>query len=229
MKVDLPPSLTHLEPRLPTPALHLPPVIDQKDPAEATRFLTHYYCSGKFIGGRWDAFDPSGTRIADADRFTGDDVASTALLNTPMDGSAVEQLLVTRRDEFTELLRAAGPDRDFIDVDPDPQGEDMRPVFTLYEALKSLPDVGPTTASKLLARKRPNLFAIIDSALLNTVFRETRKDTYIGRQRLHEVLAGNDGATWKRLLSYRQAAGLGDEVSALRVFDVLAWMTAKGY
>ncbi|MDO4239556.1 DUF6308 family protein [Micrococcus sp.] len=214
---------------MPTPALHLPPVIAGEDFPEATRLLTRYYGSGEFIGGRWDAFDPSGTRTADADRFTGDDVASTALLNTPLDGSAVEQLLLTRRDEFTELLQAAGPDRDFIEVDPDPQGGDMKPVFALYEALKTLPDVGPTIASKLLARKRPNLFAIVDSVLLDAVFRQTRTDTHIGRQLLHEELAAEGRAVWQRLLAYREAAGLGDEVSALRVFDVLAWMTAKGY
>ncbi|WP_368669072.1 DUF6308 family protein, partial [Micrococcus sp. GbtcB5] len=67
--------------------------------------------------------------------------------------------------------------------------------------------MGPPIASKLLARKRPRLFPIIDVDLRQTVSRETLRDGYRGRQMLHEALAAEDKTLWKRRLgSYRSAA-----------------------
>lgn len=211
------------------PQLHLPRTVFSDQTERAVHLLGHYFTSRTFIGSQWDGFDPSGTRAASANVFTSDDVASAALLNTPMPGRAVVHLLITQSERFSELLRAVGPDRDFIDVDPDPSGPDMAPVYELYEALKALPKIGPTIASKLVARKRPRLFPIIDAELRQTVFFETRQDTHTGRQLLHAEFSAQDRTLWKRLASYHSAASLPAEVSMLRVFDVLAWMEAKAY
>ena len=99
----------------------------------------------------------------------------------------------------------------------------------MREALKTLPKIGPTIASKLVARKRPRLFPIIDSDLRRTVFHETRKDGYVGRALLHAEFSAQERTIWQRLESYRCAAALPAEVTTLRVFDVLAWMEAKAY
>ena len=211
------------------PQLHLPRTVVSDQTERAVDLLGHYFTPCKFIGSQWDGFDPSGTRAASANMFTSDDVASAALLNTPVPGRAVVHLLITQRERFSELLRTVGPDRDFIDVDPDPSGKDMAPVYELYEALKTLPKIGPTIASKLVARKRPRLFPIIDAALRQTVFHGTRQDTHRGRQLLHAEFSVQDRTLWKRLASYHSAASLPAEVSVLRVFDVLAWMEANGY
>ena len=211
------------------PPLHLLRTVGSDQTERAVDLLGHYFTSGKFIGGRWNGFDPSGTRAESANVFTSDDVASAALLNTPVPGPAVVHLLVTQREHFAGLLEAVGPDRDFIDVDPDPSGKDMAPVYELYEALKTLPKIGPTIASKLVARKRPQLFPIIDAELRQTVFYETRQDTHRGRQLLHAEFSAQDRTLWKRLASYHSAASLPAEVSMLRVFDVLAWMEAKAH
>ena len=211
------------------PQLHLPRTVVSDQTERAVDLLGHYFTPCKFIGSRWDGFDPSGTRAASANVFTSDDVASAALLNTPVPGHAVVHLLITQRERFAGLLEAVGPDRDFIDVDPDPSGKDMAPVYELYEALKTLPKIGPTIASKLVARKRPRLFPIIDAELRQTVFYETRQDSYTGRELLHAAFSAQDRTLWKRLASYHSAASLPAEVSMLRVFDVLAWMEAKAY
>ncbi|WP_248122524.1 DUF6308 family protein [Micrococcus lacusdianchii] len=211
------------------PQLHLPRTVVSDQTERAVDLLGHYFTPCKFIGSRWDGFDPSGTRAASANVFTSDDVASAALLNTPVPGHAVVHLLITQRERFAGLLEAVGPDRDFIDVDPDPSGKDMAPVYELYEALEGLADVGPTIASKLLARKRPRLFPIIDSDLRRTVFHETRKDGYVGRALLHAEFSAQERTIWQHLESYRCAAALPAEVTTLRVFDVLAWMEAKAY
>ena len=211
------------------PQLHLPRTVASDQTERAVDLLQLYFKSRKFIGSQWDGFDPSGRRAASANVFTSDDVASAALLNTPVPGRAVVHLLITQSERFSKLLRTVGPDRDFSDVDPDPSGKDMAPVYELYEALKTLPKIGPTIASKLVARKRPRLFPIIDAELRQTVFHETRKDGYVGRALLHAEFSAQERTIWQRLESYRCAAALPAEVTTLRVFDVLAWMEAKAY
>nr|EJI95798.1 integrase, catalytic region [Rhodococcus sp. JVH1] len=54
----------------------------------------------------------------------------------------------------------------------------------------------------------------------------------LGTERAHlnpvrEALRADDAALHRRLLSIRKEAGLPEEISALRVFDVIAWMDGK--
>ncbi|RYE38605.1 MAG: hypothetical protein EOP24_46555 [Hyphomicrobiales bacterium] len=54
----------------------------------------------------------------------------------------------------------------------------------------------------------------------------------LGTDRAHvnpvrEALRADDGALHRRLLSIREEAGLPEEISALRVFDVIVWMDGK--
>ncbi|KXF53529.1 hypothetical protein AXA44_44265 [Rhodococcus sp. SC4] len=54
----------------------------------------------------------------------------------------------------------------------------------------------------------------------------------LGTERSHlnpvrEALRADDGALHHRLLSIREEAGLPDEISALRVFDVIEWMDGE--
>lgn len=80
-------------------------------------------------------------------------------------------------------------------------------------------------ATKLIARKRPpRLYPIWDSVV----------GAVLGTERSHlnpvrEARRADDGgALHRRLLSIRKAAGLPpEEISALRVFDVIAWMNGK--
>ncbi|RYF61220.1 MAG: hypothetical protein EOO27_02890 [Comamonadaceae bacterium] len=54
----------------------------------------------------------------------------------------------------------------------------------------------------------------------------------LGTERSHlkpvrEALRADEGALHHRLLSIREEASLPEEISALRVFDVIAWMDGK--
>ena len=44
---------------------------------------------------------------------------------------------------------------------------------------------------------------------------------------VQEALRADDGALHHRLLSIREETGLPEEIFALRVFDVIAWMDGK--
>jgi hypothetical protein len=194
----------------------------------AVEVLRHYFAPlgvtrGGFSGGRWDTFDPSGMRSASANTFTADDLVACSLLSAPIGGGAAVGLLQGRRREFEVLLEHIGPDRDFVTLDTT-EGPEFAPVRELYTALLSLPQIGQTRATKLLARKRPRLVPIIDQVILAAVFNGAPRQW----QPLHEEFRAENNALWNRLIRLREDAGLGVEVPILRVFDVLAWMDGSG-
>lgn len=83
-------------------------------------------------------------------------------------------------------------------------------------ALRALPHVGPTRASKLYARKRPRLRPVFDTVV----------ERVIGQNRLWEPLRAQlqaDPGLHPRPERLRRHAQLPAAVSELRVFDVLAW------
>lgn len=193
--------------------------LQPNEEARAEKVLRYYFASGNFTGGRWDTFDPSGTRAISANTFTADDLVACALLATPIREDGVVALLEDRRREFDDLLEAIGPDRDFITLDTT-DGVEFAPVRTLYTALVGVPEIGQTRATKLLARKRPRLVPIVDNRIQEFVFNGASRHW----EPLLQGFRADDSALWNRLVELHKAADLNKEVPILRVFDVLAWM-----
>lgn len=213
---------------IPYAGIHLTPSLQDSQEDRAVRVLRHYYrpLSGKntgFTGGAWDTFDPSANRAASTNTFTAEDLLSASLLSAPIKGRAVVELLDRRRAEFEILLTNLGPDRDFVDQ-PGVDRASFAPAWELWAALRALPQIGPTRASKLLARKRPHLIPVLDD-FINEYVLAGSGNLWAP---LHEALNAHDRALHHRLLRIRQVAGLSAAVSPLRVFDVLAWMDASG-
>jgi Family of unknown function (DUF6308) len=85
---------------------------------------------------------------------------------------------------------------------------------------------GATTLDcKMLARKRPHLVPILDAI----VTQELSIHHGLFWLPLHTWLTVDDRANHRHLESLRSRAGLGTDISVLRVFDVLTWMTGEGY
>lgn len=203
--------------------MYLPKSLLPEGEERAVRLLKGYFAplSGLdegYTGGQWDTFDPSGTRSRTQNLFTADDVVSCSLLSVRLQGRTAFDILVTRREQLTPLLEGIGPDRDLVSVDDFEAAFD--PVRALYRELKSLPWVGETTATKLIARKRPRLVPIMDAVVRQTVF--AGLPTQWGP--LHAALREDGQALHKHLVGLREAAGLSEAVSAIRIFDVLAWI-----
>lgn len=204
--------------------MRLPQLLDDADDHGAIDVLSRYYARGvyagqaPFTGASFDAWDSSGTRAADSNRFTADDVIAVSLLSVSVPAAAAIELLDARADEFTKLLVDVGDDRDLVD-ERDPWADDW-PGWLLWKALVSLRGVGPTTASKLFARKRPRLRPIYDSVVAevtgsNKIWEPLRAEL-VSRPELHD-----------RLIRLRGEVGLSSDVSPLRIFDVVAWMEGK--
>jgi hypothetical protein len=95
--------------------------------------------------------------------FTADDLVAVTFLSVQLGPLAAHVLLDERRSDFSELLEKIGPDHDLVD-----EAEEIPadwPAWVLDKELMSLPEVGPTIASKLVARKRPRLVPVYDSVV----------------------------------------------------------------
>lgn len=187
----------------------------------AAYFGTPFCGPNAYDGAHFDRWDSLGTRDADTDRFTADDLVAVAFLSVNISASAARQLLRDRAAHFTGLLVEVGPDRDLAD-EPERHPADWAG-WRLMAALRTLPDVGPTRASKLFARKRPRLRPIWD-----TVVAELTGTWGSQWEPLRLALRDDDRALHRRLVRLRAAAGLPGQVTALRVLDVICWMEGKG-
>lgn len=194
--------------------LQLPDCLARRDDHQAIDYLRTYY--GQPYTGAY--FDTWSLAHHDPDRFTADDLVAVSFLSVVVPPLAARALLDTRRSEFEELLRAVGPDRDLADQEQ--PVDESQPGSQLYRAVRGLHGVGRTIGTKVLARKRPRLFPIYDSVVARVCD--------IGDHHWEPLrLALRDDGLQERLRELHARAGLGPEVSALRVLDVIAWMEGK--
>lgn len=199
----------------------LPQALRVSDDDAATGLLRRYFGdpylgAGCADGAYFDTWAPE----SDPFRFTADDLLAIKFLSVEASRSAVRELLRDRSEEFSTLLTDLGADRDLA-TECTPL-DDEWPGWRLMRELHRISGVGPTTASKLLARKRPRLRPIWDSVVSEVT--DTKKAQW---EPLRLALRADDCALHRRLLRLRDQAGLPGTVSALRVLDVIAWREGK--
>lgn len=155
-----------------------------------------------FAGTMFDTLGASSTS-----EFTVSDVAAVSLLDVRF--SPKEMFHILNDDRLRRQLSDVAPDVDLWDP-----AAPLVALRSLYTALRAIDGVGPTKASKLLARKRPGLAPITDSVVeavldsagwshleaLATVLRD-RPDL---RAKLNQLAAGR--------------------VTPLRALDIAVWM-----
>ncbi len=97
------------------------------------------------------------------------------------------------------------------------------PADQLWHKLDQIHGIGWVTAGKLLARKRPRLIPVYDNVVRDVV---GKPDSFwLG---LRAALRADGRGLQERLVRMRTQAEVGDDISAIRVFDVVAWMSGKG-
>ena len=193
---------------------HPPAALSTDDDTDALQLLRRYYGltnpPAPAVGAAFDGWDSTGTRAADADRFTADDLVAVTLLSVSVPGAAARRLLVDDADRFSDLLVALGPDRDLAD-EPEELVDEWRG-WEVMAALRDLDGVGTTIASKLLARKRPRLRPIWDSVVTGLT------GTYSKQwEPLRLALRDDERRLHRRLVHLGEEAGLPAEVTPLRV------------
>lgn len=193
----------------------------------AARLVRRYFTprpTGRFTGAHFERLGGGGDRPAIADEFTAEDLVAVSMLSVEVVRDAALEILVHRRNRLHELLRQVPTDLALGQVAAGAITPDW-PAWRLYAELRDIKEIGPTTASKLLARKRPHLVPIRDSVV------EDQLALGAGPfwEPLRAWLVAGEGAHEHHLERVRAEAGLGSDISALRVFDVLTWLVGQGY
>lgn len=206
---------------------HLAHYLRPENVDAAARLVRGYFMprpAGRFTGAHFERLGGGGDRPPVADEFTAEDLVAVSMLSVQVVGDAALEILVHRRDRLRGLLRQVPTNLALSQV---PEGAITPgwPAWQLYTEVRDIKDIGPTTASKLVARKRPHLLPIRDSVV--------DKQLALGAgtfwEPLRAWLAADGGANGHQLERVRARAGLGSDISILRVFDVLAWLVGKGY
>lgn len=149
--------------------MSIPPSLQSNDPTNAIALVGAYYASRfddfssrtddpKYFSGAF--FDNCSPYPADANKFTAADVLALPMLSIPLHRFRTAEVLYYRQETLSELLERIGPDRDLATV-PCPLPDDW-PASQLEQELLNIKGVGKVTATKLIARKRPRLFPILD-------------------------------------------------------------------
>lgn len=184
-------------------------VIEQEGTAELVR--AYYDPGGDFAGA---LFDEHGDN--NPDRFTSDDLLAASLLNVRFPPRAVRAIL-HEGHSLNALLAQIKTDTHLWE--PAEWSSVQNASRDLWGQLRSIPGLGPTRVSKLLARKRPHLFPILDS-VISSVFTPRAASTWIT---LGEALGDESLRDEIRNLSPAPSAS-GYTPSLLRVLDVALWM-----
>ena len=169
-----------------------------------------------FTGSQFDIWAGGGDKPDLANRFTDADINAVAMLSVEIPPRAVIEVLQRRAGTLSALLELIPVDADLHDATPEMIGPNS-PAWKLWEELAAVPDVGPTTVSKLCARKRPRLLPVHDKYV----------EQFVGPTRtyweaMRQSLAADGSKLARRLQSIGREAG-ATHLSVLRIFDVIAW------
>ncbi len=173
-----------------------------------------------FFGGarfeRWGA-----PTAAEANTVTSDDLLAVSLLGPPVPGHAVIRILDTDAKPISKCLKAISPDRPLWKFAVDDLYDPDQPYLRLWRLVSAPRGMGPARTSKLLARKRPKLFPIFDSVTGPVV-----GSSLAHWRNVHALVSDEDIRS--RLRAIRKEAGVGKDISLLRILDVAVWMKRAG-
>lgn len=190
----------------------------------AADYLAEYYGldghGAAFTGSWFDRFAPT-----PRNRLTAEDFVAVSCLSVHVPARAAVALLGRRRDEVSDLLAQIPAELPLESVKFERYEEcfgEGSAILELWRLLRSTDKpwgVGPTTASKIMARKRPSLIPIYDTKVAEVTGFADDRGTW---RAWHEALSDDESLVTK-LRTLRLNSSL-DHLSLLRVLDVVLWM-----
>lgn len=171
---------------------------------------------------------------SEPDRVTLEDIGAMALINADLGGDDAAALLST---DALALFEAVPADADLRAADPEDEGGLYDAAVALYDAFRRHSGIGPAKASKLLHRKRPRLYPILDAQvqrlydehahLAASASRRWQGETRLFWAAIRADLIAN-AAHWADI---RRAFEPGKDdrligLSDLRLLDIVCWRLA---
>ncbi|VXC05981.1 conserved hypothetical protein [Arthrobacter sp. 9V] len=213
----------------------LPEILLSQRVDEAAALVSEYYTKLyrndlPQTGSRFDDWAGGGDKKDVAHEITADDLLAVSFLSVQVTARAAIGLLEARANEVSQLLKQIPTDLDLAAVPAHEYAKVLgpqSPANQLWRLLRGSDTyrwgIGPTTASKIMARKRPRLIPIFDSVVGPLMGHRTcdgQWDTW------HSVLTNGSGLP-ERLRLIREKAAIDHEISDLRTMDVVLWMYGK--
>ena len=174
-----------------------------------------------FHGSYFDSIDTDITGQY-SDRITAADLYSVAMLQTRIERAAGIEILNNREAITSELsLITTRPLGELSAEECESQLGQESSARKLWDLLINVYSIGPTRASKIMARKRPDLIPINDSVINRVADISGKNDWSLWWEALTVDSVLND-----RAQELRQAIGRPD-LSILRVLDVVLWYSGS--
>lgn len=205
---------------------------------QAFKYLEQYFGTDEpdsphFTGSRFETFGGGGDAV-DPHRITADDLIAVSMLSVHVPARAVLGITGRFADQITELLSRLPVDADLHQLNcaefTSLLDDKHSPGHQLWDLLRQNSqkgnrwNVGPTTASKIMARKRPKLIPIYDSIIKQQVGSEHPGGYW---KQWYEALHGSaNSALVERLVRIRAESGQS-HLSLLRVLDIILWQHGR--
>jgi hypothetical protein len=141
------------------------------------------------------------------------------MLSVDVPAAAALRILDPGQHHLNDVLAALPHDLDLVDADD----EHLQHGDHLWKLIRTA-GVGPVTTSKLLARKRPRLLPVIDTVVKDVLTHPRRGDFC---RTLHHHLAADGHALHRHIEAVREHAVIGSDISVIRCFDVIVWLTGR--
>lgn len=188
----------------------------------ALSYLRRYYGIGEWRGREFTGAHFDGFGTWEPESLSAEDIVAVACLSIHVPVGATLEVLGNQSNGISRLLAGIPVECALEDIPFEEHGRyfgEGSPSLRLWRLLRAHHNVGATTVSKIMARKRPDLIPIYDSV----VGRVTGFPNADGTWRAwHEAFSTDTGFT-DRLRSLRGAVGL-EHISLLRILDVVLWM-----
>jgi hypothetical protein len=213
----------------------LPTILTEGNEEDAARLLATYYRRlgdglPAYAGSYFNSWAGGGDSRDYAGTITADDLIAVSFLSVDVPGEAAFGILDTHNEKISGLLGKIPVDRDLADVSPaefpEMYGENSAAV-KLWRVIRGSDTgrwgIGPTKASKIMARKRPRLIPIYDSVVAPLM---GLKDSDNQWAAWHGAFLEDPGLS-ERLGRIRVMSGIQDPIPDIRVMDIVLWMHGK--
>jgi hypothetical protein len=200
------------------------------DESTAARYIETYFepqANGRprFTGSRFETF--TGGDAEEPNRITPADLTAVSMLSVHVRGQAALGITETLAGDIEPLLRKIPVNAKLEEIDAAEFARYLGKnsvAAKLWDLLRQHRDrwrVGQTTASKILARKRPHLIPIYDSVVAAQTTRTDSKDYW---QDWFDAFQGEEGRDLAGQLGRIREQSGQDHLSLLRVLDIVLWM-----
>ncbi len=215
--------------------VELPDILSDQNVKAAAKLLRRYYrdTDKKGLLSTGSYFDEWAGRgdTANRDVITDSDAVAVSMLSVTVPAKAMVGLTEPHTAaRITGLLEQIPTDVALSNLSRQDAAALLTgsgPAALLWKELRSTKDnrwgIGATTASKIMARKRPHLIPIWDEVIGQVIGKRSSKDQWMN---WHRLLTNSTGLP-ERLEEIHRLSEVELPLSELRIMDVVLWRSGK--